>query len=114
MLKINSTLIKTPSKFQVTIADVYGENLTNAKGENIIDRIGTKRSMSCEWEQLSQAECSTLLTAMADVYFSLEYPDPITGVTTRTVYIGSRDMPVYSAVNAVIKWEGLKVTFTER
>lgn len=114
MLKINTILIKTPSKFQVTIADVYGENLTNAKGDNIIDRIGTKRNMSCEWASLTQIECSTLLTAMTNVYFDLEYPDPLLGIVTKNVFIGSRDMPIYSAINNVIKWEGLTVNFTER
>ena len=85
MLKINGVAIATPKAFEVTISDVY-----------------------------KRQECSTLLKAVKDVFFQVTYPDPELGVVTKTMYVGDRTSPAYSAINGVVKWNGVKFNLVER
>ena len=115
MLKINGTTVKTPKTFKVDIMDVDGESNRNARGELIRDRIAVKRKIECEWPPLSMSEISTILNAVKDVFFQLEYPDPMAGGTiTKTFYVGDRSAPMYRNKNGTILWEGLSMDFIEK
>lgn len=114
MLKINGVAIATPKAFEVTISDLDGESNRNTNGELIRDRIAVKRKLNCEWGPLSQSECSTLLKAVKDVFFQVTYPDPELGVLTKTMYVGDRTSPAYSAINGVVRWSGVKFNLVER
>lgn len=115
MLKINRVAIATPKTFKVTISDLDGETNRNAKGELIRDRIAVKRKLECEWPPLTMAEISAILQAVKDIYFQVEYPDPMDGaVITKTFYVGDRTSPMYRNNNGNILWEGLSMNFIEK
>ena len=117
MLKINGVAIATPKSFKVNLYDLDGETYRNAKGDLIRDRIAVKRTLECEWPPLSMTDISTLLQAVQDVFFEVEYPDPLIGaVTTRTFYVGDRTMPVYwkDPRTGEYLWAGLTMNFIER
>lgn len=114
MLKINGTSVKTPSKFQVDFYDIDGETHRNARGEMIRDRIATKRKLNCEWSVLTQTETSTLLNAVRNTFFNVEYWDPLEGLVTKTFYVGDRQMPMLRIKNGVPIWEGLTMNFIEK
>lgn len=115
MLKVNGVAIATPKVFKVDINDLDGETNRNAKGELIRDRIATKRKLNCEWAPLEMAEISSLLKAVKDEFFSIEYPDPMDGiVVTKTFYVGDRSAPMYSCADGVVKWQGVSMNFIEK
>lgn len=116
MIKINGVDIKTPSKFEATISDVDGETTRNALGTLFRDRIGVKRKLQLEFPPLTQSEISTILTAVSDVFFTVTYPDPMSGVITKTFYVGDRSIPMYVYGNGTTQllWEGLKMNFIEQ
>ena len=113
MLKINGVVIATPSSFEVTIQDIDGESNRNANGDMIRDRITTKRKINLEWPSLSQSEISTLLNAVSSVFFTVTFPDPQSGMITKTMYVGDRTSPVYTNKNNKILWNNLKMNFIE-
>lgn len=87
----------------------------NQKGQLFRDRVAVKRKISYSAPPLSKAEMSSLLQAITDQFFTLEYPDPQTGTRKSiTVYCGDRTAPMYSCIDGVYKWEGLTVDFIER
>lgn len=114
MIKINGVSVKSPKVFDVTINDLDGESERNARGDVMRDRIAVKRTMKCEWGPLTQDQISEILAASYDVFFTLEYPDPLLGIATKTVYAGNRTSPVMIKRNGQIMWENLSVTFVER
>jgi hypothetical protein len=114
MLKINGVAIATPNTYEVTISDLDGETNRNAAGDLIRDRIAIKRKISLEWPPLSQEELSLLLNAVSEVFFTVEFPDPQLGVTTKTMYVGDRSSAMYCYINGVAKWQGLKMNFIEK
>ena len=114
MLKINGILIKSPSEFQVDFYDIDGESTRNAKGELNRDRITTKRKLNCKWPPLTQAEVSTILNSVKDTFFNVEYYDPLLGKTTKTFYVGDRQMPMLYMKNNNPMWENLSMNFIEK
>lgn len=115
MLKVNGTTIKTPQKMSIGIYDVSKNADRNAEGTIMIDRVAVKRKVECEWGALTNAEMSALLSACTAVFFSVTYPDPMTGAAkTITCYVGDRTAPVYREISGVPLWEGLKMNFIEQ
>lgn len=114
MLKINGVAIATPKTYEVTVQDLDGETNRNADGGLIRDRIAVKRKINLEWPPLTQAEISTLLTAVSGVFFTVTFPDPQLGMVTKTMYVGDRTSPAYQFKNGEVKWSGLKMNFIEK
>lgn len=113
-LIINGATVVAPRSFQVGIQDIDGETGRDANGNMVRDRITTKRKLDCEWGMLTQSEMSTLLNAVTSEFFSVTYPDPITGQTTKIFYVGDRTSPSYSFNEKFKPWSGLKMNFIER
>ena len=115
MIKINGVAIATPKTFEVSISDIDGETNRNLNGELIRDRITVKRKLSMEWGFLNSAECSILLKSVKDVFFSVNYPDPMEGdIVTKTFYVGDRTAPAYIFIDGETRWSGLKMNFIEK
>ena len=113
MLKINNKNIIAPSSFQVDISDIDGESNRNAEGKMIRDRIAVKRKINAEWKMLDAGNMSSLLNAVANEFFTVTYPDPMTGGTaTKTFYVGDRNAPMYNFKMGY--WESLKMNFVEQ
>lgn len=115
MLQIDGAEITAPKSFQFSISDIDGETNRNAKGEMIRDRIATKRKLECEWGPLTMSECSAILKAVQNVFFSVTYPDAMEGaLITKTMYVGDRTAPMYALINGIAYWQGLKMDFIEK
>lgn len=113
-LIINGVAVKPPKSFQVGIQDIDGETGRNANGDMVRDRITTKRKLDCEWGMLTQGEMSQILNAVSPEFFTVSYPDPIHGQTTKTFYVGDRTAPSYSFTNELKPWSGAKFNLIER
>ena len=113
-LIINGVAVKPPKIFQVDIQDIDGETGRNANGDMVRDRITTKRKLVCEWGMLTQDEMSQLLNAVSSEFFTVSYPDPMVGQTTKTFYVGDRTAPSYSFTNELKPWSGAKFNLIER
>ena len=114
MIKVNGTVIATPSDYSVSINDISKAE-RNANGNMIIERIATKRTIDLSYKSISQTDLSNLLNAMSDVFFSVEYPDPKDGaIKTGTFYIGDRSAGAIDYINDVIRWKDIKFSLQER
>lgn len=115
MLKINGVAITTPKVFDVTISDLDGESNRNAQGDLMRDRIAIKRKLNLEWPPLSNSECSKLLKAVSSVFFTVEYPDPEVGaMVTKTMYVGDRTSAMYTIIEGIPKWSGVKMNLIQK
>lgn len=117
MLKINGVTIATPKSFKVDIEDIDADTTTRmANGEMHRDRIAVKRKLICEWSPLKDSEISVILKAVQNVFFTVEYPDPMEGMLlTKTFYVGPRSMPMYwKSPEGEYLWQGLGMNFMEK
>lgn len=115
ILTIASVKVKDPKVFQVDIQDIDKESERNANGTMQRTRVAVKRKLTIEWGPLRFEDSSAILKAVENVFFDVTYPDPKLGkTTTKTFYVGDRSAPMYSMINGIAKWEGLKMNFIEK
>lgn len=114
ILYVKDAYVKTPQKLMVGIYDVSSAADRNAAGDILIDRVATKRKIECEWGALTNTEISTLLGKVTDVFFTVKYPDPVTGTEKSiTCYVGDRTAPIYRDSGTPV-WEGLRMNLIEQ
>lgn len=115
ILTIAGVAVKSPTTLEVEIQDIDKESERNANGTMQRTRVATKRKLNVEWGALTNAEISKILNAVKDVFFTVTYPDPMTGKNaTKTFYVGDRSAPVYRIKSGVPVWEGLKANLIEK
>jgi hypothetical protein len=117
LIKINGVEIAAyPKEFTVTTLDLDAETTARtADGTLNRDRVTVKRQIDMTFSILTMAQVSGILQSMKDIYFDVEYPDPMIGdYTTKAFYVGNRPTPMAIEKNGVIYWDGLKITLTER
>lgn len=94
-----------------------GENAGRAlDGTMCRDVIATKIKLNLEWNAISAADMSKLLTALDAPFFTVRYFNPQKGqFATDTFYCGNRTIPVYSFVNGQIQYDsGFSVNLIQK
>jgi hypothetical protein len=118
MIKINGTTIAaSPATFVPTLIDLDDgdSSIRTADGRLHRDRVRVMRQLDMTFGILSWAEMSALMKSMADTFFDVTYPDPMTGdFETKRFYVGNRNPAVAVAKGNDILWSGLKITLTEQ
>lgn len=116
VLLVNGFEMPAPSSMKVTVFDVSSTADRNASGNVVIDRVGTKRKIELSWSHLSGSDLSRLLTAVGtDVFFTAEYPDPVTGGMKSIVcYAGDRSTGVLRVIGGEPVWTKIEMNWIER
>lgn len=114
LIRINGVDIPTPSDYTPGIQDLVKAE-RNANGTMIIERITTKRKLEMTWKYLSAADLSTILNAISEVFFTVEYWDAQdNAMKTGTFYVGDRKAPMLDFKNGVPRWKDIAFNFIER
>lgn len=105
-----------PKSYSWGLQDIDADGTgRNQSGDLFRDRVATKRKLTLEWPPLTAEKCSTLLNAVTDTFFTVAYPDALTGATREmTAYVGDRTTPMYSLIDGKWLWESLSMNFIER
>lgn len=108
--------LKDPQSLQWDISDFDGSSGRNQMGTFFRDRIASKRTLSCTWGPLNNTEMAELLSMMEDVFFTLEYPDALTGERRQgEFYVGNRTTPMMrQEKDGTYMWQNVSATFIER
>lgn len=116
--KNNGTVIQLPEPetLSVGIQDLDSEKSgRNQKGEMFRDRIAVKRKLNIKFLPLSSDDMKKVLNAVSDKFFTIEYPDPMTGAKKSiTAYVGDRTAPVYIIKNGTPMWDEMTLSIVER
>jgi hypothetical protein len=113
LIQIDGVDLLTPQKFSVTLSDLDGETNRNAKGELVRDRIAVKRKLSLQYQPLTTAQISSVLSKITNVYFQCTFLDPLLGANyTGTFYVGDRTAPLYNTAQGL--WESITMDFIEK
>ena len=112
LIRVNKISIKDPLSYQVSISDIDASATRNANGGLVRDRIATKNKI----EALEPAEIATLLQAVTDEFFEVEFYNPFTGgFTVTTMYVGDRSSPLaYANDSGEYVWKNLNMNLIER
>jgi hypothetical protein len=114
MIKVNGTLIPTPSDYKVSLQDIDNGSARAASGLMVRTRIAVKRKFEMTWNYLSKSDLAALLGKIADTSFEVEYVDPETGgVRTGEFYVGDRTVSAIDYISGVIRWKDISFSFVE-
>ena len=113
MITIGASTVRTPSDMRVSFLDVQNVE-RNAAGLAVIDRIARKKRVSMSWNYISNSDLSTILTALAPVYFNITYPEA-SGAVTISCYVEMFEagLQKYSG-GAAVGWKDTKLEVIER
>ena len=115
-MTINGRQVTQPATVSYNRYDMDSEeSFRGLDGTMQRDRVATKVKLECQWNALTGAEMSALLGAMEDVFFPINYYDPLAGSwTTKTFYVGDRSAPVYSVANGKVIFKSFSANFIEQ
>lgn len=114
LIKINGVDIPTPSSYSVGVQDLSNAE-RNANGTMIIERIATKRKIELAWTFLTKEQTSLILNSVNDVFFRVEYMDPVIGdKKAGTFYCGDRSIGLIDFKNGVPRYKDIKFNLVER
>ena len=87
-----------------------------SNGLMIGDIIAFKYKLSCEWPPLTRSQVAIIDAALsAAPFFTVKFMDPATNAqTSKICYAGTPAYPVYTYVNGVKTYGGVKVDLIER
>lgn len=113
MIKISGTTIKSPSTFNVKVEDIK-RKVQNANGKNIIQKIGTRRTISLSYKVITSVELKVIYDLITDGYFNVEYPDPKTGnLRTGSFTSESIDNEVLLYISNSPLWSSITIELEE-
>lgn len=115
VLTVAGVAFPTPTTLSVSINDIANaERNTNAT--MIAERIGTKRKIELSYVFLTAAQTQSILsTVQASFFFTVTYPDPLTGSNrTMTCYSGDKSVGIVDILAGVIRFKDIKLSFIER
>jgi hypothetical protein len=109
-----STNIPTPSKFEYKLSDVSAADAGRTEdGKMHKMRIAQKVHLELEWQYVTTAQASTILTAFNPEYISVKYLDPkAADFVTKTFYVGDRSAPAYNTKLGL--WENVSFNIIEQ
>ena len=95
---------------------VWASNTGRAANGNMVgDLIGIKYKLEATWPPLSAQQIATIDNIISNAFFSVRFIDPAGGSQkTVTCYAGDPVYPVYSYVDGVKTYMGVKVSLIER
>lgn len=100
VIKGDGTECPLPDETLQLTVEVYDLDSEDGSGRNqngrmFRDRIAVKRKVNASWGLLTAEEMSRIMQATEEEFFSLIYPDPVTGEGREIeCYVGDRSTPL--------------------
>ncbi len=100
----------------ITKEKIWSSNTGRAADGNTIgDLVAIKYKLQCEWPPLSRADTAKIDAAVTPAFFNVNFLDPGNNTRiTRVFYAGTPTYPVYSYVDGMRTYSGVKVDLVEK
>lgn len=100
----------------ITKEKIWSSNTGRAADGNTIgDLVAIKYKLQCEWPPLSREDTAKIDTAVSPAFFTVNFLDPGSNTRiTKIFYAGTPTYPVYSYVNGIFTYIGVKVDLVEK
>lgn len=95
---------------------IWSKNTGRAADAGMIgDIIAIKYTLDCEWPPLSREQTAVVDAAVTPAFFDVTFTDPGSNSrVTKRMYAGTPVYRVYSYVNGVKTYSGVKVTLIQQ
>ena len=117
VLKIINVEMPCPSEMQWTLQTFDLDSGRGVDGTMQRQVVCSKEALDLSWNSanLSTQEISKLLQAVNQPFFSVTYFSPLSGaIVTKTMYVGDRNISIYSMINGKVVADEISFTLIER
>ena len=115
MITLNSISLPSPTFLSVRVAPQAGTVRYNTLGQTIVDNMKEKRTVEIGWNRMTGAALASLANLLsAGGFFTLVYPDPLSGSRTMTCRAREQSARVYQYQNGVPLWADVKLLLEEQ
>lgn len=97
MLTLNGTALPSPSSLSVSVTAQRGSVRFNSLGQRLLDGQCEKTTVEILWARMEPSALSTLAQLLASGgFFTLVYPDPLSGQRSISCHVTERSAQVFS------------------
>jgi hypothetical protein len=114
LISISGVALPTPTEVSFGVYDISKAE-RNANGTMLIERITTKKKISCTYSFVTREQLSTILKLVEPVFWNVTYIDPVTNTTvTGSFYCGDRNLGMVDFIDGVPRYKDLSFELIER
>ena len=115
MISINGVSLPSPTALTVRVTPQAGTAQYNALGQTVLDNLRDKRTVDVAWSRLSAAALAALESLLSPGgFFTLVYPDPLSGSREMTCRVREQAARVWRYENGAPAWADVKLTLEEQ
>ncbi len=115
MITLNSVSLPSPSFLSVRVLPQAGTVHYNTLGQTILDGMKEKRTVEIGWNRMTGAALASLANLLsAGGFFTLVYPDPLSGSRSMTCRAREQSARVYQYQNGAPLWADVKLLLEEQ
>jgi predicted ATP-grasp superfamily ATP-dependent carboligase len=113
LISVGGVDFPTPSEYSIGIQDIKKAE-RNTRARIISELIATKAKIELSWKYVTQAQLTSILSAVAPNEFSVTYFNSETGLNrTATFYAGDRTVGMIDFIGGVGRYKDLKFNLIE-
>lgn len=115
MLQINQLTLPAPSSLLVQVKSRAGVSKYNAQGQLVMDGVQQKRLVEIRWTRMAASALAQLAQELeSGGFFTLSYPDPLSGPQQISCYATERSARVWQYQNGNAAWADVELKLEER
>ena len=115
MITLNSTSLPSPTSLSVRVSPRAGTVRYNTLGHTVLDGVQDKRTVEIGWNRMTGTTLASLAAILsAGGFFTLTYPDPLSGSRTMTCRVREQAARVYQYQNSTPLWADVRLTVEEQ
>ncbi len=114
MITLNNIVLPSPSTLSVTVTPQAGTSQYNSLGLLVQDGVKSKRTVALSWARMASAALASLSSVLAgNDFFTLVYPDPLSGSREMACRVREQSARVWRCDGAP-QWADVKLILEER
>lgn len=115
MITLNQLTLPAPSSLSVRVRPQGGIAQYNTLGQLVQDGFFDKRIVTVAWARMPGETLEALSALLADGgFFTLTYPDPLSGSRAMSCRVTDRSASVYRYQNGAPLWADVSLTLEEQ
>ena len=115
MITLNGVSLPSPATLSVRVTPQAGTAQYNTLGQTVLDNLRDKRTVEIGWSRMTGDALASLANLLSPGgFFTLVYPDPLSGSRTMTCRVREQAARVYQYQNEQPLWADVRLTMEEQ
>ena len=115
MISLNGISLPSPPTLSVRVSPQAGTAQYNTLGQTVLDGWRDKRTVEIGWKSMAGAALAQLSQLLSTGgFFTLVYPDPLSGSREMVCRVREQAARVYRYQNGAPQWADVKLTLEEQ